>query len=163
MKKIRISAAAAGVIIAATAVAAQVMFSFSHPEAYGVCLVCHGRDMLAQLYQSLFGKAMDMSVSARSGPVLTVIGILLGAFIGAVSSGEFRWQWVEGKLTSFLRGAAVALCALIISGCPMRLMIRSAYGDIKALLGVIALMLGCVAGTLILKRRSLSRKDKAHE
>lgn len=158
MKKIRISAVTAGIIIAAAAVAAQVLFGFSHPEAYGVCLVCHGRDMLAQLYQTVFHKAMDMSVSARSGPVLTVIGILGGAFIGAVSSGEFRWQWVEGKLASFLRGIAVAICALIISGCPMRLMIRSAYGDVKALLGVIALMLGCVVGTLILKKRS-RRKD----
>ena len=98
MKKIRISAVTAGIIIATVAVAAQVIFGFSHPEAYGVCLVCHGRDMLAQLYQTVFHKAMDMSVSARSGPVLTVIGILAGAFIGAVSSGEFRWQWVEGKL-----------------------------------------------------------------
>lgn len=154
MKKIRISAVTAGVIIAVAAVAAQVIFGFSHPEAYGVCLVCHGRDMLAQLYQTVFHKAADMSVSARSGPVLTVIGILAGAFIGAVSSGEFRWQWVEGKLASFLRGMAVAVCALIISGCPMRLMIRSAYGDVKALLGVIALMLGCAVGTVILKKRS---------
>ena len=143
MKKIRISAVTAGIIIATVAVAAQVIFGFSHPEAYGVCLVCHGR---------------DMSVSARSGPVLTVIGILAGAFIGAVSSGEFRWQWVEGKFASFLRGIVVAICAIIISGCPMRLMIRSAYGDVKALLGVIALMLGCVVGTLILKKRS-RRKD----
>ena len=103
MKKIRISAVTAGIIIATVAVAAQVIFGFSHPEAYGVCLVCHGRDMLAQLYQTVFHKAMDMSVSARSGPVLTVIGILAGAFIGAVSSGEFRWQWVEGKFASFLR------------------------------------------------------------
>ena len=65
---------------------------------------------------------------------------------------------MEGKLASFLRGIVVAMCALIISGCPMRLMIRSAYGDVKALLGVIALMLGCVVGTLILKKRS-RRKD----
>lgn len=158
MKKIRISAVTAGIIIATVAVAAQVIFGFSHPEAYGVCLVCHGRDMLAQLYQTVFHKAMDMSVYARSGPVLTVIGILAGAFIGAVSSGEFRWQWVEGKFASFLRGIVVAICALIISGCPMRLMIRSAYGDVKALLGIIALMLGCVVGTLILKKRS-RRKD----
>ena len=70
MKKIRISAVTAGIIIATVAVAAQVIFGFSHPEAYGVCLVCHGRDMLAQLYQTVFHKAMDMSVSARSGPVL---------------------------------------------------------------------------------------------
>ena len=75
MKKIRISAVTAGIIIATVAVAAQVIFGFSHPEAYGVCLVCHGRDMLVQLYQTVFHKAMDMSVSARSGPVLTVIGI----------------------------------------------------------------------------------------
>ena len=45
MKKIRISAVTAGIIIATVAVAAQVIFGFSHPEAYGVCLVCHGRDM----------------------------------------------------------------------------------------------------------------------
>ena len=87
MKKIRISAVTAGIIIATVAVAAQVIFGFSHPEAYGICLVCHGRDMTGTaLYQTVFHKAMDMSVSARSGPVLTVIGILAGAFIGAVSS-----------------------------------------------------------------------------
>ena len=91
MKKIRISAVTAGIIIATVAVAAQVIFGFSHPEAYGVCLVCHGRDMLAQLYQTVFHKAMDMSVSARSGPVLTVIGILAGAFIGAVGGRQVRF------------------------------------------------------------------------
>lgn len=102
MKKIRISAVIAGIIIATVAVAAQVIFGFSHPEAYGVCLVCHGRDMLAQLYQTVFHKAMDMSVSARSGPVLTVIGILAGAFIGAVSSGEFRGSgWKASSLPFF--------------------------------------------------------------
>ena len=69
MKKIRISAVTAGIIIATVAVAAQVIFGFSHPEAYGVCLVCHGRDMLAQLYQTVFHKAMDM---AQPGDVFMI-------------------------------------------------------------------------------------------
>ena len=65
---------------------------------------------------------------------------------------------MEASSLLFFAAVVVAICALIISGCPMRLMIRSAYGDVKALLGVIALMLGCVVGTLILKKRS-RRKD----
>lgn len=152
--RFRISAMLAGIIIAATAVTAQAVFSFAPPEAYGICLVCHGRDLFAQIGRALFSQPFEMSEIARQGPVVTVLGVLLGALLGALSGKEFRWQWVESKGFAFAAGLVVGLCALIISGCPMRLMIRTAYGELNALLGALFVLLGAAAGTFLLKKKA---------
>lgn len=157
--RFKINAMAAGMIIAATSVCAQVLFNFAPPEAYGICLVCHGRDLFAQIGRALFSTPIEMSEVAREGPIVTVFGILLGAFLGAKTSGEFRWTWVESKGFAFVCGVVVAICALIVSGCPMRILIRTAYGELNALFALIALVLGCVVGTLLLKRESKRGKQ----
>lgn len=152
--RFKINAMAAGMIIAATAVCAQAFMHFAPPEAYGICLVCHGRDLFAQIGRALFSTPIEMSEVAREGPIVTVFGIMLGAFLGARSGKEFRWQWVESKWFAFLCGIAVSLCALIVSGCPMRILIRTAYGELNAFFALIALVLGCIVGTVILKKQS---------
>lgn len=151
--RFRISAMMAGIIIAATAIIAQVIFAFAPPEAYGICLACHGRDMFAQIGRALFEQPFEMSEIARKGPIVTVVGILLGAFLAARAGKEFRFQWVENKWLSLLTGVVVAILALIISGCPMRLLIRTAYGEINALWGILFVVLGAIVGTLILKHK----------
>ncbi|MDO5111709.1 MAG: YeeE/YedE thiosulfate transporter family protein [Clostridia bacterium] len=156
--RFKISAMAAGMIIAATSVLAQVLFTFAPPEAYGICLVCHGRDLFAQIGRAIFSTPIEMSEIAREGPIVTVFGILIGAFIAAKTSGEFRFQWVESKWFAFIVGAVVAICALIVSGCPMRILIRTAYGELNALFGLIALILGCIVGTLLLKYKGRGGK-----
>ncbi len=152
--RFKINAMAAGMIIAATSVCAQVLLNFAPPEAYGICLVCHGRDLFAQIGRAIFSTPIEMSEIAREGPIVTVFGILIGAFIAAKTSGEFRWQWVESKWFAFICGIVVSICALIVSGCPMRILIRTAYGELNALFALIALVLGCIVGTLLLKSRS---------
>lgn len=155
--RVRISAMMAGIIIAATAVVAQAVFAFSPPQAYGICLVCHARDLLSQLGRLVFNQPFALSEIARNGPVLTVVGILAGAFIGAITSKEWKPKWVESKTFSFAIGFVVAVLALIISGCPIRLLLRTGYGELNALLGVIFLILGSVAGTYLLKRKRIKR------
>lgn len=152
--RFKLNAMAAGVIIAATVVFAQAFLHFAPPEAYGVCLVCHGRDLFAQIGRELFSVPIEMSEVAREGPIVTVFGILLGAFLGARAGREFRFQWVESKWFAFLCGAAVSICALIVSGCPMRILVRTAYGELNALFALLALVLGCVVGTILLKKQS---------
>ena len=61
-------------------------------------------------------------------------------------------------LLYFLGGVAVLNFALIIGACPYRTALRFAYGDLVALIGIIAIAGGVAVGVLIylyaMKRRS---------
>ena len=164
--KIRISALTFGIITAACAVLAQVKFSFQPPPAYGVCMVCHARDLINTLLNRLDPVWWDQAVVssvALKGLVLTTVGVLFGAFLAAVISGEFKLRVVENIPKAAICGFFVITAGLIISGCPMRLLLRTAYGDTGAALSVVTLILGIFLGTLYLKweaKRKARRKQK---
>lgn len=169
--KIKISALTFGVVTAACAVLSQVKFSFSPPPAYGVCMVCHARDLVNTLLNRIgpewWEQAIVSSVALK-GLIVTTLGVLLGAFIAAVISGEFKLRFVENVPKAAICGFIVITAGLIISGCPMRLLLRTAYGDWGAAASVVTLILGVFLGTLCLKwqakrkaRRDLKGKAQA--
>ena len=150
----RINALATGIVAAFLAVMAQGYFFLHPPQAYGICVICHGRDLINWLINYFFNQQLPLTVVARNIPLLTVLGILVGASIGAYQNKEWKAQWIEERYTSFFTGLIVMISGLIISACPMRLLLRTAYGDLVALAGAIALVIGVIFGTLYLKRRA---------
>lgn len=157
LRKFRISALVFGIIAATVAVCVQVFGSFSPPQAYGVCMVCHARDLVNSLFNQFPWYSAAVSTVALKGLILTTVGIFLGAIIMSVLSGEFKLHFVENPLVSFLCGFIVMTAGLVISGCPMRLLLRTAYGDLGAGASIITLVLGIFLGTMILKRRATKR------
>lgn len=164
--KIRISATVFGVVTALAAVLSQIKFSFTPPPAYGVCMVCHARDLVNTLLNRLdpdwWAPAVVSSVALK-GLVVTTLGVLFGAFLAAVISGEFKLRIGENIPKAIICGFLVITAGLIISGCPMRLLLRTAYGDWGAGVSVLTLIFGIYLGTLCLKwqaKTKARRKQK---
>lgn len=150
----RITALMTGCVAALLAVVAQAYYTLGPPAAYGICVVCHGRDLVHWLLNNLLHFQLPLSLVAKKVPLLTVVGILMGAGFASWQNSEFKPQWIEDKVTAFFTGMIVMISGLAISACPMRLLLRTAYGDFLALLGVIFLIIGISAGTFYLKGRA---------
>jgi len=84
-------------------------------------------------------------------PVLTVIGVLIGAFISAKFYREFRTK--TGSAVSYIwylaGGIFFMAFALFMGGCPYRIALRVGYGDIIAFIGLLAIIAGVLAGIKI--------------
>lgn len=154
MKKVRISALVFGVIAAFVAVTVQVFFSFQPPAAYGICVVCHARDMVNALLSQASWYGAPVSNLAMKGLVLTTVGIVAGGAAASIIHGEWKLRMMGNPFFAFIFGFIVMCCGLIISGCPMRILLRSAYGDTGAMLAIPFLVAGIYLATLALKRRA---------
>ena len=82
---------------------------------------------------------------------MTVIGVLIGAFISARYYEEFKTK--TGSVVSYiwylLGGLLFMIFALFMGGCPYRMGLRIGYGDMVAFIGVIAIIIGVLVGIKI--------------
>lgn len=151
---VRVSAVQTGIIAGALAVAAGAFFEVRPPEAYGICMACHGRDLVNWTINMIARTHLTVAPASVIFPVLTTIGVWLGALLGAKTSGEFRWQNPDNPLKTFVYGILVMNFALLAGGCSIRLLLRAAAGEALGLLGFIGMVAGVVLGTLWLRWRA---------
>jgi Sulphur transport len=151
---LRISAVQTGVAAAVLAVAAGTWFEVRPPEAYGICMACHGRDLVDWIVNKIAGTRLEVAQASLVFPALTTIGALLGAFLGARTSGEFRWTTPEHPLKTFFYGVLVMNCALLAGGCSIRLLLRAGAGDALGVAGFAGMMGGVAIGTYWLRWRA---------
>ena len=88
---VRVTGQQMGIVAGILAVTAGTFFEVRPPEAYGVCIACHGRDLVDWTVNAFFGTHLTVAPASLVFPVLTTIGVLLGALVAATMSGEFRW------------------------------------------------------------------------
>ena len=155
--KFRVSALVFGVVAAALAVCVQIFAGFHPPQAYGLCIVCHTRDMINALFSRLSWYGAPTSTIALRGLMLTPVGLLVGAAFMAILRGEWKFRISENVILAPILGFITMTAGLVISGCPIRLLLRSAYGDIGAIASIFTLVLGIFLATLILKRRARAK------
>jgi hypothetical protein len=141
-----------GVAAGLLAVGVQVFLNVKPPQAYGICMACHTRDVVNWLVNHLAGTRWEIAPVSEVFPMLTAFGVLAGAFIAARRNHEFRWLSLGKRLRSFVLGILVVNAAIIALGCPTRLLLLSAYGEPLGLIATVGLVLGIVAGTLLLKK-----------
>jgi hypothetical protein len=151
---LRISAVQMGVAGGILAVLAGTIFEVRPPEAYGVCMACHGRDLLNWTINMLAHTNLTVAPASAIFPVLTTAGVLIGAVIGASTSGEFRWYTPEGSFKSLLYGVVVMNFALLAGGCSIRLLLRTSAGELLGAIGFIGMIGGTVLGTFWLRWRA---------
>src|SRR5258708_9810519 len=96
-RAIRVTAAQMGIVAGVLAVAAGAFFEVRPPEAYGICMACHGRDLVNWTINLLARTHLEVATASLGYPVLTTIGVLLGALVGAVISGVFQWRKPENS------------------------------------------------------------------
>ena len=77
---------------------------------------------------------------------------MLGSFGIALFKGEFSAKGGSAPLTRFVLGFFVMIGCLMFLGCPFRMILRLAGGDLNALLGGLGFVLGILAGVFFLKK-----------
>jgi hypothetical protein len=143
-----------GLAIGILAALVQVLLiSAGGPEAYGFCVACHTRDVVNVAVNDIAGTKLAVAAISQNAilPVMTVIGVLIGAFVSARYYSEFRTK--TGGIASYvwylLGGIFFMSFALFMGGCPYRIGLRIGYGDVVAFIGVIAIIIGVLVGIKI--------------
>lgn len=144
-----------GILAGALFVGAEVLLSVYPPSAYAFCLTCHTRDLVNRIVNAVFSTNFQVSVISRRILFLTSPAIFIGAFAAARMHSERRILKADKPVRFLLYGFVIMIIGILIFGCPTRLILRSGYGDLYAIAGVIAMVVGIVCGTLVMKLRAL--------
>ncbi|HWQ65234.1 MAG TPA: YeeE/YedE thiosulfate transporter family protein [Methanospirillum sp.] len=148
-----------GVIIGILAAIVQgLTISAGGPEAYGFCALCHTRDLVNGLVNLGFGTSFGVAAVSKAAilPVMSMVGVLIGGFIAAKMSGEFRVKkaLLKDGIVYFIGGVLLMQFGLLLGACPYRAALRLAYGEIIALIGIIGIIIGIWISLAMIMRSS---------
>jgi YedE family putative selenium metabolism protein len=115
-----------------------------NPANMGFCIACFLRDTAGAL--GLHSAAPLQYVRPE------IIGIIFGAFIFAVANKEFLPKGGSAPVTRFVLGFSVMIGALIFLGCPLRMALRIAGGDMNAVVGLLGFAAGIGGGVFFLNK-----------
>ena len=141
VKRERIQIVIAGLIIG---VIASLLVFFGNPSNMGFCIACFLRDTAGGL--GLHRAAAVQYIRPE------IIGLVLGSFGVALVKKEFSAKGGSAPVTRFVLGFFVMVGCLMFLGCPFRMILRLAGGDLNALLGLLGFALGILAGVFFRKR-----------
>ena len=141
VKRERIQIVIAGLIIG---VIASLLVFFGNPSNMGFCIACFLRDTAGGL--GLHRAAAVQYIRPE------IIGLVLGGFGVALVKKEFSATGGSAPVTRCVLGFFVMVGCLMFLGCPFRMILRLAGGDLNALLGLLGFALGILAGVFFLKR-----------
>lgn len=130
--------AAGGVV----GLAGALLSVFGNPANMGICVACFLRDTAGAL------KLHSASAVQYVRP--EPIAILLGSFIMSVSRKEFSPRAGSSPVLRFLIGAMVMIGALVFLGCPLRMVLRIAGGDLNGVVGLLGFSCGIGVGCIFL-------------
>ena len=140
-KKETILIIAAGLIIGAIAVG---LVFFGNPANMGFCIACFIRDTTGALG---FHSAAAVQYIRPE-----IVGLVLGAFILALVTKEFKPRGGSAPVTRFVIAMFVMIGCLMFLGCPFRMILRLAGGDFNALFGILGFVGGILLGVVFLKK-----------
>ncbi|MCR5760884.1 MAG: YedE-related selenium metabolism membrane protein [Sphaerochaetaceae bacterium] len=131
----------AGVLIGAVSVA---LVALGNPKNMGFCIACFIRDIAGAT--KLHSAAVVQYVRPE------IIGLVLGAWIISMATGEFKSRGGSSPMLRFIIGAFVMIGALVFLGCPFRMILRLAGGDLNALVALFGFIAGIACGCFFLSR-----------
>lgn len=138
---------------AAIGIVAVLLVLLGNPKNMGYCIACFLRDTAGGL--KLHSAAVVQYVRPE------IIGLVLGSLAIALLNGEFAPRGGSAPLTRFVLGFFVMVGCLCFLGCPFRMILRLAGGDLNAFSGLIGFVGGILAGVFFLNRGySLKRTYK---
>lgn len=144
-----------GIIIAGLiiGVIASMLVFFGNPANMGFCIACFLRDTAGALGLHRAGAVQYIRPE--------IIGLVLGSFILAAAKKEFLPRGGSAPVTRFTLGFFVMIGCLMFLGCPFRMILRLAGGDLNAIFGFVGFFAGILAGIFFLnKGYSLKRTYK---
>lgn len=132
---------ATGLLIGAIA---AVLVKMGNPPNMGFCIACFERDIAGALGLHRAGIVQYMRPE--------IIGLVLGAMLTAMFSGEFKARGGSSTLIRFVMGVFMMIGALVFLGCPLRDILRMAGGDFNAVVGFLGFIGGVASGVFFLRR-----------
>lgn len=123
---------------------AALLAFFGNPKNMAICTACFIRDTAGAM------KLHSAEIVQYVRPEM--IGIVLGAFLMALITKEYRSSAGSSPMIRFILGLMMMIGALVFLGCPLRMVIRMAAGDLNAYVGLPGFVLGVATGTLALKK-----------
>lgn len=123
---------------------AALLVKFGNPVNMGICVACFFRDIAGGL------GLHRASVVQYLRPEIP--GFILGSFGMAKAKGEFKPRGGSNPLIRFVLGFFLMIGALVFLGCPLRMILRLANGDLNALMGLFGYVFGIWIGIQFLKQ-----------
>lgn len=148
MKNRKIMMVLGGLIIG---ILSGVLVKYGNPGNMGVCIACFLRDISGSLGLHSTSKLAYVRPE--------VIGIVLGAFGMALVSKEFKVKGGSSPFIRFLLGMTVMIGALAFLGCPLRMVLRLAGGDLNAVMGIVGFAVGIIIGIFFLNQGFSLRRN----
>ena len=164
IRQMKITPFQAGLVLGLGSALVQAYFKVIPPVAYGVCMVCHPRDLLNWIADHLLNLDWKYSMASTNWPVLTVIGVILGALTAAYLHGELHLRSAQKPLSFFINGFLMINFGLIIGSCPIRIVLLSVYGDFLGVFTWICIVAGVLLGTWFMRwnaRRQVGREPES--
>lgn len=121
-----------------------ILMKLGNPGNMGICIACFWRDIAGAL--GLHRAEVVQYIRPE------IIGIIFGAFFIAYLTGDFKVRGGSSPLLRFVMGFFLMIGALVFLGCPLRMVLRLANGDLNALVGLGGYIGGIFLGTIFLKR-----------
>lgn len=125
-------------------IAAIGLMAMGNPQNMGICVACFIRDTAGAL-------GLDRAANVQYIRP-EIIGFILGAFALSLATKEFRPSGGSSPLLRFVIAFFVMIGALVFLGCPLRMVLRLAAGDLNALVGLIGFAAGIGLGSLFLNK-----------
>lgn len=125
-------------------ISAVLLTYFGNPQNMGFCIACFERDIAGAL--SLHNAEVVQYIRPE------IIGIVIGAFVVALFTKEFKAKGGSSPFTRFLLGNIVMVGALVFLGCPLRMVIRIGGGDLNAVVGLVGFIVGILVGIFFIKK-----------
>ena len=129
-----------GIIFGAVAI---VLSLSGNPANMAICIACFIRDIAGSL------KLHTAAPVQYFRP--EIAGILPGSFVISVATKEYKSTAGSSPLLRLFFGFSMAVGALVFLGCPLRMVIRMAAGDLNAYVALIGFIAGIFTATIALK------------
>jgi len=123
---------------------AALLAFLGNPKNMAFCIACFIRDTAGAMH---FHSAEVVQYVRPE-----IIGIILGAFVISLLTREYRSTAGSSTALRFFLGVIMMVCALVFLGCPLRMVLRMAAGDISSYVGLVGFAAGVATGAFFLKK-----------
>ena len=145
--KLAVSGAVIGLLVMLLAI-------YGNPANMAICVACFIRDTAGAL------KLHTAAPVQYFRP--EVVGFVCGSFLLALLTKEYKSTAGSSPMVRFILGVAMMIGALVFLGCPLRMVLRMAAGDLNAWVALIGFAGGVATGSFFLKKGfSLGRAYEA--
>ncbi len=81
-----------------------------------------------------------------------IIGFLLGSLVASLAFREWRVRGGASPFIRFFLGFFLMTGALVFLGCPIRMVLRIAGGDLNGMVGLLGLVSGCAVSVFFMRK-----------